>query len=100
MSISLTFAFVVAFIPCNVPGQVLLLHTLASVLAPKQLDPPVHERCLLDLPPPQLLVQVVQDPQFDQVTSAENGNSSTYATSILAKVHLDNCWCYTVFLLS
>ena len=60
----------VAIIPDIVPGQVLLLHTLAPVLAPEQLDPPKHERCRLDLPPPQLFVQLVHDPQVDQVTTA------------------------------
>ena len=59
-----------AIAPYFAPGQVLLLHTLASVLAPEQLELPKHERCRLDLPPPQLFVQLVHDSQFDQVTTA------------------------------
>ena len=57
----------------HTPGQELLLHSLSSTLTPEQLKAPVHERCLFDLPPPQLLVQVVQDPQFDHLTSAATG---------------------------
>jgi len=49
-------------------GQVLLLQSLVSVPSPVQPDPPLHERCLSDLPPPQLLLQLLQDPQLDQVT--------------------------------
>ena len=54
----------------NQPGQVLLLHTLASALAPEQLEPPKHERRRSDLPFPQLFVQLLHNPQFDQVTTA------------------------------
>ena len=53
------------------PGQVLLLQSLVSVPSPVQPDPPLHERCLSDLPPPQLLLQLLQDPQLDQVTVTE-----------------------------
>jgi len=52
-------------------GQVLLLQSLVSVPSPVQPDPPLHERCLSDLPPPQLLLQLLQDPQLDQVTVTE-----------------------------
>ena len=54
----------------HAPGQALLLHSLSSTRTPEQLVPPAHERCLLDLPPPHLLLHVVQDPQFDHVISA------------------------------
>ena len=47
------------------PGQVLLLHGRSSTLSPEQALPPVHERSLLDRPPPQLLLQLLQDSQFD-----------------------------------
>ena len=48
----------------------LLLQVLASVLAPEQLEPPKHDRRRSDLPFPQVLVQLVQDPQFDHATTA------------------------------
>jgi len=51
-------------------GHVLVLHDLASLRSPGQVDPSEHERYRSDLPLPQLLVQLVQDPQLDQVTSA------------------------------
>ena len=42
----------------QVPGQVLLLQNLVSMASPEQAaDPPVHDRCLSDRPPPQVLVQ-------------------------------------------
>ena len=58
------------------PGHVLVLHDLASLRSPGQVDPSEHERYRSDLPLPQLLVQLVQDPQLDQVTSAGAGNIS------------------------
>ena len=58
----------------NLPGQVLELHHLASLRSPGQAEPPKQERCRSDLPLPQLLVQLVQDPQLDQVTTAEEVN--------------------------
>ena len=68
----------------NLPGQVMVLHSFASELAPGHAEPfePVvtitfivirleHERYRADLPLPQLLLQLVQDPQLDQVTKAK-----------------------------
>ena len=54
-----------------IPGHVLELHHLASLWSPEQVEPPEQERYRLDLPLPQLFVQLVQDPQLDQVTTAE-----------------------------
>ena len=82
------------------PGHVLVLHHFDSLWSPGQAEPPKHERYRSDLPLPQLFVQLDQDPQFDQVTSAEIGNTSKYATLVLDEGHLDNCWCCKVFLLS
>ena len=58
----------------NLPWHVLELHHLASLRSPGQAEPPKQERCRSDLPLPQLLVQLVQDPQLDQVTTAEEAN--------------------------
>ena len=52
------------------PGQTLLLHCLSSILCPKQLEPGRQDRCLSDLPPPQVIVQPVQDSQDDHFVSA------------------------------
>ena len=54
----------------QIPGHLLLLHTFSSTLAPEQLVPPVQDRCLLDFPPLQVVLQAVQDPQLDHFTSA------------------------------
>ena len=48
----------------------------------------MHERCLSDLPPPQLFVQVLHGPQLDQVISTDVG--------ILKKSHARNL--YTIYL--
>ena len=55
------------------PGHVLVLHHLASLRSPEQVEPPEQERYRSDLPLPQLLVQLVQDPQLDQVTTSDRG---------------------------
>ena len=89
---------------CNItthkPGQALLLHSLSSTLTPEQLvtRPPMHERLLLDLPPPQLLLQPFQDPQLDQLASAatrKEYGKTLYVISLSNETHLDMCCCYT-----
>ena len=81
------------------PGQALLLHSLSSTLTPEQVvaRPPMQERLLLDLPPPQLLLQPFQDPQLDQLASAATRRirKDLYVISLSNETHLDMCCCYT-----
>ena len=48
----------------------LVLHHLVSLRSAEQVEPLKHERYRSDLPLPQVFVQLVQDPQFDQVITA------------------------------
>ena len=52
------------------PGHVLELHHFASLLSPWQVELPVHDRNLSDLPLPQVFVHSLQGPQLDQVATA------------------------------
>ena len=96
------------YIIWNTPGQLLGLHRLSALMTPEQPTPPGQVRCLLEIPPPQLLLQLLQDSQLDHVTSSaihdiREGGQKTGKSLVFYqinttsnKTHLDMCYSHKV----